>query len=236
MALHSRKAWYAFIENECKARRVENKSLAGADSSRPTSKAKMCGVEIEQSHDHKLLPIIHARLYSFRLSQSARVSCHIHSTQSDDEWWCNLDALRPTSCTRTHWTAGLRSPNKKVHVPSSRVHCPTFSVELEAPSSWSSTTNSRNSCKCKHLKHNNKQHPVNYLRKQRTKKIRAEKFIEHPKRNLCYNSKIISPSKEKPTLFSPAFNINGTHKQTPIKFLKFSVNIASEVIYWIKFD
>jgi len=46
---------------------------------------------------------------------------------------------------RTHWTAGLRFQNKKVHVPSSRVHCPTFSVVLAVLSSWCSTMNSRSS-------------------------------------------------------------------------------------------
>lgn len=83
--------------------------------------------------------------YNYRSSPSALVSCHIHSTQSDDEWWCSLDVQRKILCTRTHWIAGLRFQNKKVHVPSSRVHCPMYSVEPVVPSSWYSMTNSRRS-------------------------------------------------------------------------------------------
>jgi hypothetical protein len=84
---------------------------------------------------------------SLRSSQSARVSCHIHSTQSVGAWWCSLVALRLILCTRTPWIAGLRSSSKKEQRPSSKVHCRMCSVELVALSSWSSTMNSRSSFK-----------------------------------------------------------------------------------------
>lgn len=94
-------------------------------------------------------------IFSIRLWQFALASCRIHSTQSEDAWWCSLAAPRLTSCTRTHWTAGLRSARTKDHVPSSRALCPTFSVVPAVLSSWSSTTNSRNCCKCIETAHYN---------------------------------------------------------------------------------
>lgn len=85
--------------------------------------------------------------YFLRSSQSARVSCHIHSTQSEGVWWCSLDVQRKISCTRTPWIAGLRSPNKRAQRPSSRVLFQTCSVALVALSSWYSMTSSRPWCK-----------------------------------------------------------------------------------------
>lgn len=128
----------------------------------------MCIKIEEKSHDHdylNILPTIYWKFIFFikhmnivenlinkfpfflRSSQSARVSCHIHSTLYVGVWWCSQVVLRKILCTRTPWIAGLRSANKKEQRPSSRVHCQTCSVELVALSSWSSMTNSRSSFK-----------------------------------------------------------------------------------------